>query len=352
MIFEMMSTDEKYMLHALELASCGECRVSPNPLVGAVVVSGDGTIVGEGYHRAYGGPHAEVHAIGNVRDKSLLPQCTVYVTLEPCAHYGKTPPCAELLINSGVRRVVVATLDPFEKVSGRGVSMLRGAGIEVSVGVLEHEARHLNRRFLTAHLTGMPWVTLKWAQSSDGFIARDDKPCAFSTPLTLTLMHRERARHDAILVGARTVAVDDPSLTTRLWPGRNPLRVVLDENLSMPKEAKLLTDYEARTIVVNATRNATKDNVEWLAMPHSSPREVLEMLYRRGETSVMVEGGAVVLQQFIDAGLWNEARVETAPLALTDGVKAPAIEGRTESRRTVDGNEIAVIVNDKAAKWM
>lgn len=343
---------EKYMRRALELAPHGAGHVSPNPMVGAVVVSPCGEVLGEGYHRRFGGGHAEVHAVASVKDRNQLKGSTVYVTLEPCSHHGKTPPCAQLLIDCHVGHVVVGTLDPFPAVSGRGVAMLRAAGIEVTTGVLEAECRHLNRRFITAHVTGLPWVMLKWAQSSDGFIAPHNGRCTFSTPVTAALMHRERSRHDAIIVGAATVATDNPALTTRLWPGNTPLRVVLDKNLSMPQTAKLLTDKAAKTLIVNASRNEQHDNVEWLAMPHSTVREVLEMLYRRGVTSVMVEGGANVLRQFIADCLWNEARVETAPVTLASGVKAPGIEGRTESKQIVTGNEIALIVNDKAAKWM
>ena len=244
-----MTVDEKYMRRALQLAQQGSGHTSPNPMVGAVVVH-EGKIIGEGFHRCCGKAHAEVNAIAAVQDQSLLPESTIYVTLEPCSHYGKTPPCANLLISKGVKRVVVGVLDPFEKVSGRGVAMLRNAGIEVEVGVLEKECRDLNRRFFTAHTTGMPWVQLKWAQSSDGYLANEDGTMRFSTPLTLSLVHRERSMADAIVVGAGTVKIDNPSLTTRHWSGNSPLRVVLDRNLSIPSNCKLLNDG-GKTLIYN-----------------------------------------------------------------------------------------------------
>lgn len=213
-----MTIDEKYMQRALQLGRQGGGHASPNPMVGAVVVH-DGVIIGEGFHRCCGQGHAEVNAIASVHDKSLLASSTIYVTLEPCSHYGKTPPCAKLLIDNQVPRVVVGTLDPFEKVSGRGVAMLREAGVEVVVGVLEEECLQLNKRFFIAHTTGKPWVLLKWAQSADGYMARHDGAVQFSTPLTQSLMHRERSMVDAIVVGAGTVAADNPSLTTRCWSG-------------------------------------------------------------------------------------------------------------------------------------
>ncbi len=324
----MEKIDEKYMWRALQLARCGAGRVSPNPMVGAVVVH-DGTIIGEGFHRCFGQGHAEVNAIASVRRRELLTESTIYVTLEPCSHYGKTPPCAKLIIDTGIPRVVVGCLDPFAAVSGRGVAMLRQAGVQVEVGVLEQQCRHLNRRFITAHSTGLPWVQLKWAQTADGFIAGPaggEAPLHISSPVTLRLMHRQRAWCDAIVVGASTVTADDCALTTRLWPGRSPLRVVLDRRLSIPSGSRLLTDG-LPTVVYNATRTERCGAVEWVALPTDDPRSWLRDLYGRGVTSVMVEGGRQVLQQLIDAGTWQEARVETGPRTVGDGVPAPHIQG-------------------------
>lgn len=337
----MIDIDEKYMLRALQLARHGGGHTSPNPMVGAVVVH-EGRITGEGFHRCCGQAHAEVNAIASVSDQSLLPQSTIYVTLEPCSHYGKTPPCAKLLIEKGVRRVVVGTLDPFEKVSGRGVAMLREAGIEVTVGVLERECRELNKRFFTAHTTGMPWVLLKWAQSNDGFLADEQGRVRFSTPLTLGLMHRERAMVDAIVVGANTVRIDNPSLTTRHWSGNSPLRVIMDQNLSLPSDSKVLTDG-GNTLIYNNKKECIEGCVEWAKLDTTQPETWLRDLYRRGITSVMVEGGANLLQQMIDTGAWNEMRIEVSPSNLGKGIKAPAINTATAQRQVIDGNTILTI---------
>ena len=336
-----MDIDKKYMFRALQLAQQGGGHASPNPMVGAVVVH-EGIIIGEGFHRCCGKAHAEVNAIASVQDQMVLPESTIYVTLEPCSHYGKTPPCANLLIERGIKRVVVGTLDPFEKVSGRGVAMLREAGIEVEVGVLESECRELNKRFFTAHTTGMPWVLLKWAQSSDGFIADNKGRVLFSTPMTQALMHRERSMVDAIVVGARTVKIDNPSLTTRYWSGNSPLRVVLDRNLSIPSDCNVLNDG-GKTLIYNEKKEEIKGAVEWAKLDTTEPETWLRDLYRRGVTSVMVEGGANVLQQLIDSGIWNEIRIETAPVTLGDGIKAPHVDMNGAILQKIDGNILCAL---------
>ena len=338
-----MIIDERYMRRALQLAQQGAGHTSPNPMVGAVIVGPEGTIIGEGWHRQCGEGHAEVNAVASVEDAALLKDSTIYVTLEPCSHYGKTPPCARLIIEREIPRVVVGTLDPFIKVAGRGVAMLREAGIEVVVGVLEQECRDLNRRFMTAHTTGRPWVQLKWAQTADGFIAlppdAGENPLRMSTPVTMRLMHRQRALCDAIVVGAATARIDNPSLTTRYWPGKSPLRVVLSHNLSIPDDLNLLNDG-LPTIVYNSMKNETVGAVEYVKMDTSQPQSWLEDLYHRGMTSVMVEGGTQVLQQMIDAGAWDEARIETSPRRVGQGVPAPAIEGNVTASHILDGNTI------------
>lgn len=338
-----MTVDEKYMLRALQLARQGGGHASPNPMVGAVVVH-EGRIIGEGFHRCCGKAHAEVNAIASVQDQSLLPQSTIYVTLEPCSHYGKTPPCAKLLIEKGVKRVVVGTLDPFVKVSGRGVAMLREAGIEVEVGVLERECRELNKRFFTAHITRTPWVMLKWAQSADGFLASERGAVQFSTPLTQVLMHRERAMVDAIVTGANTVKIDNPSLTVRHWSGASPLRVVLDRQLSMPSKCHLLNDG-GKTLIYNEKKEDMTGNVEWMRLNAFEPQMWLQDLYHRGITSVMVEGGANVLQQMLDAGAWNELRIEVTPIVLGKGIKAPSVDLSAATSQDIDGNTIFRIDN-------
>lgn len=332
-----MTLDEKYMRRALQLARQGWGHTSPNPMVGAVIVYQD-KIIGEGFHRCCGKEHAEVNAVANVRDESMLPQSTIYVTLEPCSHYGKTPPCAKLLIEKGIKRVVVGCLDPYVKVGGRGVEMLRDVGLDVTIGVLEEECKALNKRFFTAHIAGRPWVLLKWAQSRDGFMASYDGAVQFSTPLTQSLMHRERAMVDAILVGARTVAIDNPSLTTRHWSGNSPLRVVIDGDLSIPSNSQILGDG-GKTLVYNTVKDETISNVEWKCVD-VLPQAWLHDLYLRGISSVMVEGGASILRQFINTECWDEMRIEIAPVTLGSGVKAPIFSAKDIRCSVVDGNDI------------
>ncbi len=324
-----MFIDEKYMRRAIELARHGQGHVSPNPMVGAVIVH-DGIIIGEGYHRKYGEGHAEVNAIASVICPELLKESTMYVTLEPCSHYGKTPPCAKLIIDKGIPRVVVGSLDPFEKVSGRGIDMLRRAGVEVVTGILEKECLGLNRIFMKAHSTGRPWVTLKWAQSADGYIDRtrtpELPPAIFSTRLTSTLVHRLRTMHDAIMIGSGTVIADSPSLTARLWPGRNPRPVIADRSGILSAGPQILPTNPLPPLMLGG-----KD---------AAPAEYLDSLYREGITSVLVEGGATLLSSFIKSGLWDEARVEIAPVILNSGIKAPVICQTPQQELTVDGNKI------------
>lgn len=304
--------DIRYMRRALQLAHCGEGEASPNPMVGAVIVAG-GRIIGEGFHRRCGEPHAEVNAVGSVADRSLLPQSTLYVTLEPCSHYGKTPPCAKLVIDSHIPRVVVATRDPFERVSGRGIAMMRDAGIDVVEGVLADECRKLNGRFMTAHTLHRPFITLKWAQSSDGFIGIRDRngnphPAVISNPLSSVFAHRERVRHDAIMVGTNTVISDNPRLDARLWAGKSPIPVTIDRHGSIPKESALM--HNRNTLVYGDITLV----------------DILSDLYTsHSVTSLLVEGGAKLLGSFIAADLWDEIRRETSSSPLGDGIAAPEL---------------------------
>ncbi|MGM9802421.1 MAG: bifunctional diaminohydroxyphosphoribosylaminopyrimidine deaminase/5-amino-6-(5-phosphoribosylamino)uracil reductase RibD [Candidatus Limisoma sp.] len=322
-----MNIDEKYMERALQLAALGRGRVSPNPMVGAVVVA-RGRIIGEGYHRRFGEAHAEVNAIGSVAaaDVPLLAESTIYVTLEPCAHYGKTPPCAKLIIDKHIPRVVVGSPDPFREVAGRGVAMLRAAGVEVVEGVLRERCDRLNVRFLTAHTLGRPYILLKWAESLDGYIDRRrsaaELAARLSTPTTSTLVHRLRCEYDAILVGAATARLDNPSLTVRHWCGRNPLRVVLTRRGYTPSGN--LADDAAPTIVYQSM----------------SLDDVCCDLYRHGVTSLMVEGGAETINAFVEAGLWDEARVERSSIVLGGGVVAPKMPDGEISCCFVDTNRI------------
>lgn len=308
--------DERYMRRCLQLARCGRHGAAPNPMVGAVVVA-RGRIIGEGYHARCGEAHAEVNAIGSVRpaDRALLGESTIYVSLEPCAHQGRTPPCAALIVRSGIPRVVVGCIDPFSRVSGRGVELLREAGIEVTVGVLEAECRELNRRFITAQTQGRPYITLKWAVSADGFIDRwrsdadTDGPAArLSSEHGLMRVHRLRALNDAILVGHNTLRLDRPRLDVRHWAGRPPLRVVLGSVAEGELPAGFTACADIDTLLVS--------------------------LFRRGVQTLLVEGGAQTLQSFIDRGLWDEAFEELSPVSLGGGVPAPRMPAGAE--RTVE----------------
>lgn len=327
-----MVVEEKYMARCIELARGGEGNTAPNPMVGAVIVH-KGKIIGEGFHRKCGEAHAEVNAVASVRDEALLRDSTIYVSLEPCSHYGKTPPCAELIIRKGIPRVVVGTLDPFPEVSGRGVRMLREAGIEVVTGVLEEEARALNPAFMTFQIRKRPYVYLKWAQSADGFmdIRREDASVPsvlLSSAETLRRVHRLRSEVAAIMVGTRTALLDNPSLTVRHWAGRSPVRVVLDRTLKLPVGSHLL-DGAVRTLVFTAVEVESRLNVEYVQIDFGQEvlSQVLQYLYEQNLNSLMVEGGAELLESFFDAGLWDEAWVETAPVVLGAGVKAPAVPG-------------------------
>lgn len=304
-----MNHELKYMYRCIQLAKCGETGAPPNPMVGAVVVC-NGRIIGEGFHRRCGGPHAEVNAINSVTDKRLLSQSTIYVSLEPCAHYGKTPPCADLIIQSKIPRVVIGCADPFAKVNGLGIKKLQDAGCEVKVGVLESECLELNHKFFTFHQKHRPWIILKWAQSKDGFIGACDTTnrIQFSNALTQTLVHRLRARSGAILVGTRTAILDNPTLTTRYWAGANPLRLTIDRKGCLPENLHLL-DGSTPTVIY------TQESIE----------EILNDLYNRNIQSLIVEGGTCLLQSFIDAGLWDEARIETSPACIGQGTVAPKL---------------------------
>lgn len=323
-----MTTDEKYIRRCIELASNGLCNAAPNPMVGAVIVH-NGKIIGEGYHAKCGEGHAEVNAIRSVKDETLLKEATIYVSLEPCSHYGKTPPCADLIISKGIPRVVVGCIDPFSQVSGRGIRKLREAGIDVTVGVLEEECKNLIRRFVTFNTQKRPYITLKWAESADGYIdinRENGSPVVLSTPVTSMYVHKQRAEHKAILVGRRTALLDNPSLTTRNWYGKNPLRLVIDRNLTLPAELKLF-DHSTPTMVFTEKQKNSEDNLEYVALDFSKDilPQICTVLYDRKIQSLLVEGGTTLLQSFIDSELWDEIFVEHSENVLYEGVKSPII---------------------------
>lgn len=323
-----MEEEYKYMRRCIQLAQNGRCNVAPNPMVGAVIVC-DGQIIGEGYHVRCGEAHAEVNAIRSVKDSSLLKRSTIYVSLEPCSHYGKTPPCADLIIEKQIPRIVIGCSDPFSEVAGRGIQKLKDAGREVVVGVLEAECKLLIQRFVTFHTLRRPYVTLKWAESADGYLdvfRKGGRPVALSDPLTSMLVHKRRAEHSAIMVGTRTAWLDNPSLTVRHWYGHSPVRVVSDRNLTLPPHLHLF-DGSVPTLVFTEKPHEPASNVEYLQIDYRRDTlpQMMSALYERGLQSLLVEGGSLLLQSFIDAGLWDEAFVEAAPVSLHSGVKAPRI---------------------------
>ncbi len=318
-----------YMRRCLELAGRAEGCTSPNPMVGAVVVH-NGVIIGEGFHLRAGTPHAEVHALNAVADNSLLPSSTIYASLEPCSHHGRTPPCADLIISSGIRRVVVGTTDTSLKVAGRGIARLREAGIEVVTGVMEEECRHINRRFFSWHERQRPYVVLKWARSADGFIDLERKAGDAAEPHWITgnteriLVHRWRAAEDAILAGGGTVRTDNPSLNVRLWNGKNPLRVIVSRSGKMHPGSKVF-DGAVETILFTCNEKVSLPGVKVVKLSGDQYfiEELLHALHGMGLQSLFVEGGAFIMSHFIEAGLWDEARRFTGRMKFGGGVPDP-----------------------------
>jgi len=346
-----MVTDEQYMQRCIELAQLGMGSVSPNPMVGAVVVM-DSVIIGEGYHHKYGEAHAEVNAINQVFSNfsdaaELLDQSTLYVTLEPCAHYGKTPPCADLIIKHRIPRVVVGCRDPFEQVNGKGIEKLREAGVEVITGVLEKECLWLNRRFFTRVQKHRPYIILKWAQTADGFFAPDDNSQHWITgPESRRLVHQWRAEEDAILVGKNTAAIDNPQLNVRHAPGRSPKRVVIDRRLELNKILNVF-DQSVETLIFNEVRTDIDGKNKYIALEDFDryvPQYILFQLYLQDIQSVIIEGGAYTLNSFIEAGLWDEARIFTGKTNLSKGIKAPLISGMAEEF-SIGTDTLQILVN-------
>lgn len=330
-----MTIDEKYMRRCIQLARNGICHAAPNPMVGAVIVR-DGKIIGEGYHVRCGEGHAEVNAIASVKDESLLKDATIYVSLEPCSHYGKTPPCADLIIRKGIPRVVVGCVDPFSLVAGRGIQKLRDAGIEVTVGVLEKECRELIRAFVTFNLKKRPYITLKWAQSADGFLdirREDGNAVRLSTPLSTLAVHKMRAEQKAILVGRRTALLDNPSLTVREWYGQNPLRLVIDRQLTLPPHLHLF-DGNTPTLVFTEKEKAATQNLTYVTLDFGQNilPQIMQVLYEQKIQTLLVEGGSQTLQTFLEQGLWDEAFIEHTRVTLHDGIPAPLLPHGQESR--------------------
>lgn len=348
-----MEVHEEYMHRCLQIAAYAKGRVSPNPMVGAVLVY-NGKIIGEGYHQEYGKHHAEVNAINSVKDKSLLSKATLYVSLEPCSHYGKTPPCAELIIKSHISKVIVATLDPFPKVSGRGVKILQDAGIDVKIGVLEKEAKLLNKEFITYNIKKRPYIYLKWAQSKNGYIdeERDNniqkKPVIISNQFTQILVHKLRTEVDGIMVGTNTAIKDNPSLSARLWYGKNPERITFDSKGRIPKTYNLFTDSNKSIIFTEKVKEITIiNNVTYVPIVFNDDmyRSVLDYLFKNQIQSIMIEGGTKLLQSFINKNLWDEAYIETSNVEINKGIKAPSVQGNVLVNRCVFGSFCSVVQN-------
>jgi len=336
-------TDELFMRRALELATLGRGRVSPNPLVGCVIVHA-GKIIGEGWHEKYGEAHAEVNAVNSVDNPALLPESTVYVNLEPCSHFGKTPPCADMLIAHRVKKVVVANLDSNPLVSGAGVKKLRAAGIEVITGILDKEGHALNEAFFTYITLQRPFIVLKWAETADGFIARENYDSKWiSHELSRQVVHRWRAELDAILVGSRTVAHDNPQLTVRDWSGRNPVRVVIDRFLRLDQKLHVF-DGSQKTLRYNLLKHEEHPGLSYVRLDESDfLQQLIKDLHKQKIQSVLVEGGAHTLQHFIDNGMWDEARIFQSPRCFEKGIAAPLIHGRLTTQRMLAEDTLKIL---------
>lgn len=319
------------MQRCLELAERGINGAAPNPMVGAVLVHNN-RIIGEGWHQICGSAHAEVNCLNSVTEanRHLIAQSTMYVSLEPCAHFGKTPPCANRLVAESIRNVVICNRDPFEKVSGKGIDILLKAGTRVQSGILEQQGRWLNRRFFHFHEEGRPFIILKWAQSADGYFAPANRSRKqLSGPESQMLVHKWRTEEQAIMVATTTAVNDNPVLTARKWEGRQPLRVVLDAALSVP-ETHELYNGQAKTLVINEKKSAIYSNVELERIPDTKNlKSVLDTLKNRNIISVLVEGGATLLNNFLQSGLWDEARIFTSPIVLGNGIEAPSVKNAT-----------------------
>lgn len=339
-----MQKDEFYMRRCLDLASQGLGRTYPNPMVGAVVVH-QGKIIGEGWHKRAGEAHAEVNAINAVKDKSLLKESTIYVNLEPCSHYGKTPPCAKLIIDYEIPNVVVGCIDPFSEVSGNGIKMMNDAGLNVNVGVLENECIASHKRFFTFHQKLRPYIILKWAESKDGFIAPVDqdkgKPYWISTAESKKLVHRWRTEEQAILIGTNTAEMDNPKLTARLANGNQPLRIVLDKNLRLSKDLALFDKSVPTLVYTEKSPQSIADDIIYTTIDFNHlHRSLLVDLYTRNIQSIIIEGGKQTLQSFIDLELWDEARVFISPNKLVQGIKAPLITGSQSKSQSISDDNL------------
>jgi diaminohydroxyphosphoribosylaminopyrimidine deaminase/5-amino-6-(5-phosphoribosylamino)uracil reductase len=346
-----LSQEEKYMQRCLQLAQQAEGNTYPNPMVGSVIVH-QGKIISEGYHRKAGEPHAEVNAVHSVKDKSLLKASTLYVNLEPCAHYGKTPPCSKLIIDYGIPNVVIGCVDSFSEVAGKGIEMMEKAGVNVKVGILEQESLELNRRFFTYHNKKRPYIILKWAETQDGFIDIERNEDNYGQPTWITnqwarrAVHKQRANEQAILVGTLTAIKDNPSLTVRDWKGAQPLRCVIDKRCQLNKDYQLL-DNQYQTVVYNLEKSKRDGLVDYVMLAESDfVPQLLNDLWQRNIQSVIVEGGRATLQHFIDADLWDEAHQYIGDVLFKNGVKAPQFAGTPTRNEKFGSSTLQVYRNN------
>lgn len=350
--FVLMS-DELYMQRCLELAKMGMGNVSPNPMVGCVIVS-DNKVIGEGYHVKFGQAHAEVNAINDVLNKygdataALLANATAYVSLEPCAHFGKTPPCADLLIKHQLKKVVIGNTDPFDGVNGKGIEKLKAAGITVVTGILEAQCTQLNRRFFTRIRKQRPYIILKWATTANGYFApKNTTQQWISGPLSKKLVHKWRTEEDAVLIAKQTALVDNAQLTTREWIGKNPLRILIDRSLKVPISNNIYNDA-AKTVVFNEVKTAVENNIHYIQMEDMQyylPQKIAFQLYLMDIQSVIIEGGANLLSQFTEAGLWDEARLFTSSHSWEDGIAAPQLHGIIQDVQAVGQDKLTIYTN-------
>ena len=352
-----MKIHDIYIARCIQLAQNGLGTTYPNPMVGSVIVY-DNKIIGEGWHRKAGEPHAEVNAINSVKDKSLLDKATIYVSLEPCSHFGKTPPCCDLIIKNKIPNVVIGTVDPNVKVAGNGIKRLIEAGTKVTVGVLENECNELNKRFFTFHQKKRPYIILKWAESQDGFIAPDVtfrnalneneiKPVWITNSYSRQLVHKWRSEEQAILVGTQTVIDDNPKLDVRDWTGCNPIRVVLDQNNRIPKNRQVF-DNQNKTIVISKTiQNVAQENLifEIVDFEKNTAQQLAKAMYGHQIQSIIIEGGRQTLQTFIEANLWDEARVFSGPALFNTGTRAPALSKSYCTKQMIGTDELIISRN-------
>ena len=369
-----MNIHEKYIRRCIEIGKNGLGTTAPNPMVGCVIVYKE-QIIGEGYTSEYGGNHAEVNALNSVQDKSLLKESTLYVTLEPCSHYGKTPPCADAIIGHQIPTVVIGTMDTHSKVAGKGIEKLKDSGCTVLVGILEDECKVHHKRFFTFHNKNRPYIILKWAETSDGFIApmsKDaQKPVWITNEISRQLVHKWRAEEQAILVGTNTVIEDNPSLTVRDWTGKNPIRVIIDKDMKLLKDYSVF-DNSTETLFISSAENVIKtkrksrvwepdtenpkieaaysddwylDFIDW-NLEDKIASQICKLLHKRQINSVIIEGGAKTLQTFIDENLWDEARVFEGNLKFEKGIKAPTFSGRLIGSQNIFEDRLTIYTND------